>query len=403
MRTCRFHSKNASVVSNSRVSASEGCTVKSTIKYNNDSRPCPQLLAREPLGSWDVVVLQDNSALPTVAAARHSMLHQSFREYAATLRSQAAAAGRDRPPILAAYMTWSYYKGMPTCPSGKRGCFPLRSLRTLSSCNTSDAFLSKVHTSPCQGYALARAYAETLLHGADVVVPAGLAWQAARGSPEVPPACRTLVDAEYATEGILSKLDLPLRAANPLDARWRDMQDAKRLYRDKGPDYVSKYCGDDEGCHIDHHASIDSMYLNALVFFATLFQESPIGAAVPDGKLSIDGMVLPAVTDLEEARAMQRIAHDIVLPHIDVWWDTDPQGQCPWATATSQTNQHGCLNGTFCLGQACCAHGGGKAKCPPNRPLMCADRKCSGEHCCERDCTHLGGVRSCNEAWTSKG
>lgn len=399
MRACRFHNTNSSVVSNPRVSASEVCTVKSTIKYNNNSRPCPQLLTREPLGSWDVVVLQDNSALPTVAAARHSMLHQSVREYAAALRSQAAAAGRNQSTILAAYMTWSYYAGMPACPSGKRGCFPLRSLRTLSSCNTSDVFLSKVSDSPCQGYALARAYAETLLHGADVVVPAGLAWQAARGSPEIPTACQAAIDAEYATAGILSKLDLPLRAADPLDARWKGPEEAKRLFRDKGSNYTSKYCGGDEGCHIDHHASIDSMYLNALVFFATLFRQSPVGAAVPDGKQSIDGMVLPAVSDLEEARAMQRIAHDIVLGNMDVWWGTDPQAPCSWSTTTDENNKFGCANGTRCSGRGCCVQGGGIAKCPPNRPLMCADRSCSGDLCCERDCAHLGGVRPCDVAF----
>ena len=103
------------------------------------------------------------------------------------------------------------------------------------------------------------------------------------------------------------------------DARWASPEAALALYRDLGPDYVSPYC--DDGCHVDHHPSILGMYLNALVFYATLFKRSPIGAAWPDGKIEVDGMVLPAISSAADARAMQRIAHDVVLPHMDVWWN----------------------------------------------------------------------------------
>ena len=65
------------------------------------------------------------------------------------------------------------------------------------------------------------------------------------------------------------------------------------------------------------------------------------------------------------------------------------------------------MDGTFCnawtdsAGWKCCDEHKGRAKCPKNLPLMCADENgCAGgsDHCCERefgDC--LGGLRKCGK------
>eukprot|EP00908_Phaeocystis_cordata_P018031 Transcript_29405.p6 GENE.Transcript_29405~~Transcript_29405.p6 ORF type:complete len:182 (-),score=63.55 Transcript_29405:3172-3717(-) len=174
--------------------------------------------------------------------------------------------------------------------------------------------------------ALRRGYAEALRHGADVLVPAGLAQAAARGAPPIPADCRALIDAEYGGDaGPLGELPgglsaLPL-AAPAGDARWRGAA-AQRLFNHLGEDYKSPYC--DDGCHNDHHPSVAAQYLNACVFYASLFGRSPVGAAYPDGQTVVDGMRLPALADPEEAATLQRIAAAVVLKHMGVWWGGDP-------------------------------------------------------------------------------
>ena len=228
-------------------------------------------------------------------------------------------------------MTWGYYNG--TLGRGpdpemfdRAGCFPLGNLTTLSGCGPAPApcaaveeIAGKIGPGPgCMTYALARGYVEMREHGADVLVPAGLAWLAARGVDEILAQCRAAIDAEYADDGgALRALKLPLRARDPRDARWASAEAAKKLFNDLGPDYNSSYCSD--GCTIDHHPSASAQYLNALVFAATLLKRSPVGAAWPDGKRAVDGMVLPAV-DKHDAKALQRIARDVVLPHLATWW-----------------------------------------------------------------------------------
>jgi len=304
---------------NPRVNSSEMCSFSAEIgPLKEQYHPCPQLLTRQPYGPWDVISLQDMSALPSVKEARKTMLQPAVEEFSAVLRRQGQRTGVK--PVVASYMTWAYYNGsMAQCPGGtKAGCFPLGSLNQMTG-NCSNEYHNKVRQVPCQGYALARGTAETLEHGADVLVPAGLAWQVARGSPAIPRACKGSIDNEYQAAGALESLHLPLYPRERSDARWASPEAALALYRNLGPDYVSPYC--DDGCHVDHHPSILGMYLNALVFYATLFKRSPIGAAWPDGKIEVDGMVLPAISSAADARAMQRIAHDVVLPHMDVWWN----------------------------------------------------------------------------------
>ena len=94
-----------------------------------------------------------------------------------------------------------------------------------------------------------------------------------------------------------------------------------------GEGYVSKYCN---GCHVDHHASVLGMYLNACILYATLFGRSPVGAATPAGQVA-DGLELPGDDAIRgdgvvgaltktEARALQQIAADVVLEDRDQYW-----------------------------------------------------------------------------------
>jgi len=269
--------------------------------------------------------LQDHSLLPTIPDANRAMFLPSVAEFGQVLRE----TGRDQEKrfgetVLASFMTWSYYQGATNttrCPGngGNPGCYPLESLDDYADCKNSEVWYNQVATHPCQAYALARGYAESLRHGAQVLIPAGLAWEAARGSEPIPQACREAVDANYGGPGPLAGLELPLRAANAEDARWRG-EGAHDLYRFAGPDFNSFYCTD--GCHHDHHPSALGAYLNALVFFATIFKRSPVGAAWPQGQ-EVDGRIMPTVGE-SDARALQKIAHDVVLPHMEVWWSGKP-------------------------------------------------------------------------------
>ena len=77
---------------------------------------------------------------------------------------------------------------------------------------------------------------------------------------------------------------------------------------------------------------------------------------------------------------------------------------CPWMTSTTSNDVFECHDGTSCngkaMGWACCNDHGGRAKCPANNPVMCAQPLCAAEgrdYCCytEEGCNDYGGVRSC--------
>lgn len=311
------------VVNLTRISAQEGCSVSSKIRTLRSSyAPCPQRFKRQPFGHWDIVVLQDFSTLPSIKGAREKMFLPSIAEYAVELKRQAKEAQRMKEPILALFMTWAYPEGsFKKCPEeAKKGCTPVGSLRRLSKCKNG-AWYNKTSNEACQSYSLARGYADGLRYGAQVFVPAGLAWQMARGSFVLPPACKEQVDLEYDVEGPLSNMQLPLKASNVSNVLWKGDRGLK-LFRYMGPDYISPYCQD---CHVDHHPSATGVYLNALVFFSTLFKKSPIGAAIPTGTEVVDGLRLPAIDPIE-GRALQHIAHDVVMPHLDVWWQSQRNG-----------------------------------------------------------------------------
>jgi hypothetical protein len=308
-----------------RVHPSMACSTASDISIPSAQwHPCPQLFGRQQFGSWDVVVLQDQSALPTVKGARELYLYPAVEEFVQAAKLQGGK--HKKAPLIASFMSWAYFNstnGNP-CPSwSKPGCFPLGTMNELAECASNTKYLATAYNYECQAYSLARAYASLLNHGADVFIPAGLANIAARGAQEIPADCKAAIDSEYAEPFPFADLDLPLKA-NPEDARWTESQ-AHKLFRDLGHVKLNReghnqYCNDGagNGCTHDHHASAISMYLNALVFYTVLLKKSPIGAGFPNGQ-TVDGMLMPVV-DEEDAKAMQRIVHDVILPHLSRWW-----------------------------------------------------------------------------------
>jgi len=84
--------------------------------------------------------------------------------------------------------------------------------------------------------------------------------------------------------------------------------------------------------------------------------------------------------------------------------------ECTWRTSNGVAMVSGlvdnvleCGDGTTCKADDndhangnwdCCANKGGRAKCPPNYPNMCANPVgCQDDYCCEKDCSDQGGNR----------
>ena len=72
---------------------------------------------------------------------------------------------------------------------------------------------------------------------------------------------------------------------------------------------------------------------------------------------------------------------------------------CEWLTPTDEDNLLKCRDGSYCNGWSCCNDHNGRAKCPPNKPMMCAKEKsCAGgaDFCCSNeDCKNDDGPRPC--------
>jgi len=65
---------------------------------------------------------------------------------------------------------------------------------------------------------------------------------------------------------------------------------------------------------------------------------------------------------------------------------------CGFLLPTENNDELECVDGSVCNGIQdgwdCCSTRGNRAKCPPNKPIMCDDPNgCSGSYCCEYDCT----------------
>lgn len=209
-----------------------------------------ELLEKE----WDYIVLQDYSVLPTVKHARKQYLNPAIKDF----------VGRKKDAKVVMYLTWAYHDGIGSqCPSSDTGdCFPLGTLSKLTHppCKSNSQYADSVADFECMGYSLARGYLSAMEEsGADMAAPCGLAWQIVRGSEAIPEACKALTDAEY--DGPLG-LDLPLS----IDGGAQPSLMLNRVYKKKG---------------IDKHPNVAGQYLNALVFYSTLFGKSPVGAAPP--------------------------------------------------------------------------------------------------------------------------
>lgn len=315
---CKDRAKCQPVNTFPRVNASLMCTFPQGIEPTSATySPCPQKLMRQPHGSWDVIAVNEHSWALPFSQIRRKYTHPAIEELA-QVTALMATESRQHKPLLALYMTWGYLNGvLPTTPPpGKAGCWVKGDPVDLTYLSPG-RWHEKVKNFACQGYAVAQGAASGLALGVDVLVPAGLAWQAARGSPAIDPSCKQEVDEEYDNQPPLN-LSLPLPPSQEQYVRWKGEQEGSLLYRDLGPNYTSVY-SHSENIHVDHHASALGMYLNALVFYATLFEQSPIGAAVPNGQV-IDNMTLPTIS-AEDAEALQHIAHDTVMGNFDVWWN----------------------------------------------------------------------------------
>lgn len=59
----------------------------------------------------------------------------------------------------------------------------------------------------------------------------------------------------------------------------------------------------------------------------------------------------------------------------------DSESYCPWLTTTSEFNEFVCIDGDISSNMTFCAEKGGVRKCPPNIPVLCADRSCGFYDC----------------------
>jgi len=73
--------------------------------------------------------------------------------------------------------------------------------------------------------------------------------------------------------------------------------------------------------------------------------------------------------------------------------------KCEFLQTTEISNQLECEDDFLCNEWSCCKDRGGRKRCPPNHPIMCAkpnDCADQTDYCCESDCTNHGGPRICN-------
>jgi hypothetical protein len=207
---------------------------------------------------WDFIVLQDYSALTAFSTTRDKYFYPAIREVVA----------QKKKAKVVLYMTWGYADGIQNAclpeasfPIKLEGCWPLGDLHTsLQAECLRDENSTTLASFPCMGYALARGYTSALsLTGADLVSPAGLAWQVVKGIKTIPSDCKAAIDQQY--PGITMNMAFP-PVLNVTDFPALDLN-----------------IWDLDGWN--KHASVVGQYLNALTMYATIFGESPVGAAPP--------------------------------------------------------------------------------------------------------------------------
>jgi len=200
--------------------------------------------------TWDYIVLQDYSILPAINITRHTYFYPAIADF----------ISQKKTAKVVMYVTWGYHDGNPSLCFGETyrpDCWPMGGLRELMQPACESGATDPLGSFPCMGYALARAYFSGLNHGADMVFPAGLAWMAVRGVTEIPAECKAAIDKEYTEPFELNLLP-------PAD----ELRNLSMYLKVHG--------------QYDKHQTTVAQYLNALTLYATLFQESPEGAAPPN-------------------------------------------------------------------------------------------------------------------------
>eukprot|EP01060_Flectonema_neradi_P015153 TRINITY_DN21838_c0_g1_i1.p1 TRINITY_DN21838_c0_g1~~TRINITY_DN21838_c0_g1_i1.p1 ORF type:complete len:318 (+),score=52.54 TRINITY_DN21838_c0_g1_i1:331-1284(+) len=256
-----------------------GCTLFAQQPQFDDRTK--QLLTEE----WDFIVLQDYSALPTVEKARREYLQPAVKTF---------IENRKKAEIVM-YLTWGYHDGNTgPCPSSDTAkCFPDGTLANLTDppCESNPSWHNTVDTFACMGFSLVRGYLDMFNYGVNRVAPCGVSWQVVRGVTTIPDNCTTAINSQY-------PYPLNVTLPFPTTGSLKDLM----LYRILA------------GGVIDKHPNVAGQYLNALTFFATLFGESPVGAASPLPTEKGDTPLTP-----EQLQQMQQIVNEVVLGHKNVW------------------------------------------------------------------------------------
>lgn len=234
------------------ISAIGGCTLYGQTQLRNARTA--QLMTED----WDFIVLQDYSALSAFSTTREKYFYPAIRE----------VVGAKKQAKVVLYMTWGYAHGVQSAcqiheasfEKKLEGCWPTGDLAmSLEAECQHDSNSDTLASFPCMSYALAHAHTSALsLTGADLVSPAGLAWLVVKGVNSIPSDCKAAIDKQFpdamgmALPPVLNVTDFP-----PLDLNIWDLDGWNK------------------------HASIVGQYLNALTMYATIFGESPVGAAPP--------------------------------------------------------------------------------------------------------------------------
>jgi len=234
---------------------------------------------------WDFIVLQDYSMMGTVQNARGVYFVPAVKSF----------ISYKKKAKIVMYSTWGYVNGSDgaACPETDVPlAFPLGTLDTLTqpSClapvNSPEWAASTVGFD-CMSYSVSRAYLSAVDLGADMVAPCGEAWQVVRMSKSIPGSCQTIIDKQYSSPPTIK---LPITDV---------------VHKDTSG--IMLYLQTENGT--DKHPSSAGQYLNALVFYALLFNSSVVGAAIP--------------TDLNisqvDASSLQTIATGVVLQHRGAW------------------------------------------------------------------------------------